>query len=351
LGVIDSLGKGFQAVARHWWLILIPVLLDSFLWLGPRASVAELAQRTWQVLEVDTSQVSSQDVADLMTGLQTAVKEVIPRYNAFTMLRVGALGVPSLIVWAGAQLNSPSMYEALWISFLGLTDMPDLMVSVSDPSFLHAVVWQLRSGWGLLLASLLLSGGGIAIGSFYLASISHNLRGENDDWAFWPRVWKLGGRFLLFWVLRAALLVLLGVPMLAIFSVLSLLSPGLAVLFSTVVLGMGTWLSFYGVFFTASLVMNNSSVWRAIWNSVSVVLRNFWSTLWLFVLINLIGGGLTILWQQLTTGSWWTWIAIAGNAYVGTSLVAGSLLFYQDRYNRWQQAIAELLASRSKRVA
>jgi hypothetical protein len=122
-------------------------------------------------------------------------------------------------------------------------------------------------------------------------------------------------------------------------------------LFGTIVLGLGSWLSFYLAFLAAALVTSDVSIWRAIWNSFNIVLRNFWSTLWLFVLINLIGGGLTILWQRLSTGSWLTWIAIAGNAYIGSSLVAASLVFYQDRYQRWQQAIIELLSKTRQRMA
>jgi hypothetical protein len=104
-----------------------------------------------------------------------------------------------------------------------------------------------------------------------------------------------------------------------------------------------TWVSFYGVFVVAALSVNQVSIWRAIWNSFNVVLRNYWSTLGLFILINLIGGGLTLLWQQFSTGSWLTFLGIVGNAYVGTGLVTASLIFYQDRYTRWQELVAELL--------
>ncbi len=65
----------------------------------------------------------------------------------------------------------------------------------------------------------------------------------------------------------------------------------------------------------------------------------------------LLGGGMTLLWQRLSQGTWWTWIAIVGNAYIGTSLVTASLLFYQDRYTRWQEALAELLATQREQAA
>jgi hypothetical protein len=128
-----------------------------------------------------------------------------------------------------------------------------------------------------------------------------------------------------------------------------MLSPELALLFASIALGLATWLSFYGTFVLTAMIVNDAPVLRAIWNSIGVVLRNFWPTLWLFILINLIGGGLTILWQQVSHGVW-TGLAIIANAYVGTSLIAASLLFYQDRYMRWQEAVAELLAKQGKQT-
>ena len=39
IGVIASVAGGFDAVVQGWWILLFPVLLDLFLWFGPRISV------------------------------------------------------------------------------------------------------------------------------------------------------------------------------------------------------------------------------------------------------------------------------------------------------------------------
>jgi hypothetical protein len=351
LSVIESLSKGFQIVSRHWWLILIPILLDAFLWLGPQASIQNIVTETMETLDAELADMPTQDMGEWFLTLRDALQEAAARYNTFSMLRVAMLGVPSLIIWGGAYLSSPSIYESLWVSFLRVTEMPDLLVSVSEAEFRNAPVWQVPSQGSWLLVSIGLTLVGVTIGCIYMTVMAQSLNSATESWAFWPRAWRLGRRFVLYWILRALVLLILGIPFGLTFALLMALNTGLALLFTSIAMGMATWLSFYGSFVIAAMVVNDAGVWRAILNSVNVVLRNFWSTLWLFVLINLIGGGLTLLWQQLSRGSWWTWIAIVGNAYISTSLIAASLLFYQDRYTSWQRALTELLAKQSKRMA
>lgn len=354
MGVIDALGRGFRKVNQHWWLLLLPVLLDVLLWVGPQASVERLVDRALRSLEVDLAEVETVDGTEeeWWAGIRDLSRQVIPRYNSFSALRVGSLGVPSLTAWGGARLGTPSSYEIMWVTFSLMADMPQLLVSVRDASFVDSPVWQVPSEVVWFLASLGLTAVGILIGSFYVTAISRALD-ENAPVGLggaWSRALRFASRYGAFWLLRIGLLVAMGLPALMLTMVLAALSPGLASLFSTVVLGLVTWVSFYGIFFVAALAMGEVSIWRAIWSSFNVVLRNFWPTLGLFALINLIGGGLSILWQQLSHGSWLTLVGFVGNAYVGTGLVAASLLFYRDRYTRWRELVAEVMR-RSKRVA
>ena len=96
MSVIDSLTKGFQSVHRHWWVLLISVLLDLFLWIGPHASVEQLMQDTVRSLEADVADLptSTENAVDWREALNAIVTEVIPQYNGFSALRMGTLGVP-----------------------------------------------------------------------------------------------------------------------------------------------------------------------------------------------------------------------------------------------------------------
>ncbi len=50
LGLIDTLSSGFKVVQRRPWLILPPILLDLWLWLGPRWSIQPLADSLLRLL-------------------------------------------------------------------------------------------------------------------------------------------------------------------------------------------------------------------------------------------------------------------------------------------------------------
>jgi hypothetical protein len=313
-----------------------------------------MVDRLFRSLQIDMAQADTVDAAgeDWWVAIRELSRQVIPGYNGFSALRIGSLGVPSLTAWGGARLGMPSSYEIMWLTFALMVDMPDLLISVRHASFLASPVWQVPNELAWILVTLGLTALGIVIGSFYIIAISRVLEEGTSPQLrdVWPRALRFASRYGVFWLLKIGLLVAMGLPVLMLTSLLAVFSPGLASLFGTIILGLITWASFYGIFFVAALAMGELSIWRAIWSSFNVVLRNFWPTLGLFALINLIGGGLSILWHQLSHGSWLTLIGIVGNAYVGTGLVVASLLFYRDRYVHWRELVAELIR-RNRRVA
>src|SRR5215211_5791649 len=45
-GVIETLSAGYAAVNRHLWVLLLPILVDVFLWFGPHVSYSPLVDPT-----------------------------------------------------------------------------------------------------------------------------------------------------------------------------------------------------------------------------------------------------------------------------------------------------------------
>jgi hypothetical protein len=117
--------------------------------------------------------------------------------------------------------------------------------------------------------------------------------------------------------------------------VLASLSPAMA---QFVLLGAGglvLWMLFHLSFVPHAIVVSESGLLRAVWNSLIVVGRNFWSALALVVSMNLIKAGFTVVWNRVSVNALLTAASIAGNAFIGTGLVAASLIFYRDRMEQW----------------
>jgi hypothetical protein len=315
MGVIDTLSESFNLISKKAWLVLLPVLLDLALWLGPQLSMVPLLQQRQPELAD-----APPDLLRMMRSLeqmrQSAV-ELAEGFNLFSVLALFApqtLGVPSLV--AGG-LPKASFVQHSWVIAIR-----------SNMAFY---------GWVLLLLVV-----GTLIGCLYWGLIAQQVRdGHADLKSLWKRAPVWWGKLMLFSfsLLAAALLLLL--PLLLTVGILAIISQALAFvvlgLMTVLLLWVATLIFLYGFFFTAALIIDDQGILRSIRSSVLVVHRNFWSTLGLILLINLITAGLTIIWRNLTSSSWGTLLGIAGNAYVGSGLIAASLTFYHTRHQQEQQ--------------
>jgi hypothetical protein len=332
LSIINSLSNGFDAVTKRIWLISIPVLLDIYLWVGPRLSIHLLVERILSTVALPSS--ASPDELLALTEMSGLLEQASQSFNAFSFLVVRKLGMPSLI--------SPNP----WLETLGITLNISRLITFQAPeaSFLSRPlpVMEVGSESVLLGLYILLSLLGMLIGCSYLGFIAQEVRDARMNVAhILRRVWVWWARVALMALLFFMGLLMLGVPLLVIVALLSLLSRNLAQLVGTFIfissIWIGMWIYIYLFFFVNALILNDTGILRAIWDSFNVVRRNFWSTIGFMLVIGLIGAGFSIIWRMLTINTWGTLLAIIGNAYVGSGLAAASFTFYRDKYVAWQE--------------
>ena len=321
MGIIDSLSVGFNTVTKRVWLIFVPVALDVYLWLGPRLSVAPVIRRLLPLFTVPLEMGA--DYRQMVIQNRELLQQMEQSVNLFSLLSTSVPGVPTLMTGAVPQAT-----------FLRM-----------DPP-----VWEWKSLWGYGVAIILLWLAGLLIGSLYLAAVGHsvdadNQRADGSAGGLLSRVRFVWGRVTLLAILVGVLITVIALPLSLVLGILALLNMNLALIGLTLVTGMMLWISFYLVFVIPAIVVDRTGMWRAIWNSLNMVPRNFWATLGLVLLSLFINFGFSVIWQRMSTGSWLTFVAIVGNAYVGTGLVAAMFVFYRGRYALWQQA----LTNRSQR--
>lgn len=350
ISAIGALTAGFEAVTTRLDLILPPLVLDVWLWLGPHLSV----QVVWQnVLEsIPTPPGVDATFLQNLNTLRTALSEYAATFNLFSVLSAAptlnsaVLSVLSMLQfdpeWLGRERNSVLGFSPLGVPSLLAGRAPAahpggaaLMWPVND-LFSYFVFWAM-----FLLVSLLL-------GAWYLGGIAQHVRdGEarpslrqriTQVWGDWARLTALN-------LLALVVGLVVGVPFVFMAFLASLLGE-VAVQF-TIALGWTLWLwsLFYTGFTVQGILLQKRNIFGAVWDSVRLVQANLPGTLGLFLLIAITSLGLGVIWNYPPDDSWFLFIGLAGHALISTALIAATFIFYQDRY-RWMVEMQQVLLAK-----
>ncbi len=315
IGVIDALSDGFEAVASRPFLLVLPLLLDIFLWLGPRLSTAEVFQPivAYYAQELERPGMNAaalRDVREVQENLLNAVKQ----FNLTALLASRPLSVPSLLGYL-APVHTP------------LDAPPDTIgvKTLGSAALYTAIIWLI----------------GTFPGVFYLRHIAtqscRSWSTLSDLLGNFPAIW---GRSVGYVTITAGLLFGIFLP----FGILGVLLAGSGAAFMAAIVTMTgltvcLWMLVYVLFGIHGILLNNRPLIPAISESIRIVHTNLVSTLSLFILATLLNLGLRLLWMLPNPSSWLLLAGIGGHAFVSTGIIAGSFIFYQDRYLDWQKRI------------
>ena len=140
--------------------------------------------------------------------------------------------------------------------------------------------------------------------------------------------------------------IMLGTPLLFLFAITTAISPLLAQGMLLILGLLSMWL-IVPVFFTPhGIFMRQQNVFKSVVSSLKMA-RFTLPTSSLFVLsVVLIAFGLNFVWSIPSPDSWMTLIGIAGHAFITTSLLAASFIYYRDM-QVWLQTVLEKLKTKS----
>jgi hypothetical protein len=300
LGVIDSLTTGFNTVAQKPALLLIPLVLDLFLWLGPRLSIHTIVER----LSAQIGEMTGPAAENSVALFEQNLTEVLGSYNLFSALSTWPLGVPSLL--AGNRLGRGPL---------------------GPPILLQVHTWE-----GLLASLLALVLGGLFLGTLYLSLIARRLRGDPTSLRTWLRqAWIDWLRILVFVLIVLVSAVLSSVPFFLAVEMAALAAAPLGSLLLLVGIGLGMWALFHLFFVAHGVLMGDLGLAEAIRNSILLVSRYRLSSVGLLLVAVLISLGLTSIWSMPASDSWLRLVAIVGNAFVNTGLAVATFVFYRER--------------------
>jgi hypothetical protein len=329
-GVIDTLSDGYAALNRQLWVLLIPILVDLLLWQGPHVSYSPLVDPTvtrateWvRQAAVAPAPVTARRgagrFAPAPTRTSTDLTERLEAFRAWTMTRT--IDTNALSLLARGPLVVPSLAAPLGAA--------GVIGSVGAFEFV--------TGWpeGVLLILMLLTSSLLLGGVFYsgLAATAGGAqpRSPLDASRRAPRVAvRVIG-------LVATLLgvgVLLGLPVVLLVGFTALVAPELAVLGGLLVLAALLFAEVHLFFAVAAICVSNVGPLAAVQRSVGIVRRHLWPTIGLILLSWLIMTGLSRVWELVASSlaaPFGVGLAILGNAYIASGLIAAGMIFYTER--------------------
>jgi len=313
-GVVGSLKAGFDAIASNLTVILLPLALDLWLWLGPRLRIDRLFQPIFDEMS-RYARYSGIPAADLKTLQENSalLLEQFQQYNLMSALRTFPIGVFSLM---SGTMPSQTPWGA-----------PSRIIHI-DSVFIML-------GWVLLLTLV----GWICGGLFFRwVSLVVTDSSQAADSRFSQSILQT----IFLSVMYFILVLMIGTPLLIVLTLVVAASPLLAQGMLLILGLLSMWL-IVPIFFTPhGIFIRQQNVFTSIYTSLRMA-RFTLPTSSLFVLsVLLIAFGLNFVWNIPTSDSWMTLIGIAGHAFITTSLLAASFIYYRDM-QVWLQTVFEKL--------
>lgn len=309
-GIINSLRTGFDVVSSHVWLILLPIALDVFLWLGPRLSVGDVsASFMASMLELmQTRALAGEDVKRLAEFV-----DGVGRFNWTSWVRTFPVGIFSLeafVVPEQLPLQTP----------LGLQKV------VQATSFTNLL------GWTFLLVPFGWVGGGL-----YFRWVSVTALGEEEAGISLPRAIAQTLMLSVVWVLGLMMII---TPVFIVLSLLTFISPALSNGILFVFLILSYWLIVPLFFMPHGIFARKQNALYSMFTSLRMS-RFTLPTSGMFIFsVFLLTRGLNYLWTIPPNDSWMSLVGIAGHAFISTALLAASFVYYRDM-NIWLQTMLE----------
>lgn len=317
---IPTILAGFNTVANRIWLILLPVGLDLLLWFAPKLSVKNLMMNSLNESLKMLTQLGSADLVNSLQGSTKIWEETLGQFSLLYALRTIPVGVPSIIV---------------------------RMLNPNNPIGTPGIVEVQSSGQAFLISVAL-----ILIG-FFLGSLYFNLLSRYTSPA--PEKLKMDqlARQFLQSVGMALFLLLLGffilIPVTFLLSLFSIFGSGVSQFLMLLAVFVLIWMLIPLVFSPHGVFVMQQKAMPSMMMSSRMV-RFFLPGTGSFVMVCvLINEGMNFLWTSTPSNSWLTLIGILAHAFVVTSLLTSTFIYYREGYAWMQENLQHMNAAVSKR--
>lgn len=320
--LIDTFSEGYAAVNRRPWLVLVPIVLNLYLWFGAHLSFGPLVEQLHVLMRtsaVEQGELQSQLDDQLLALGQVDMRQQLAILNFIPTLTTNVVGTSSDGAGLPVVQPVPRLIDQQRGDTIAVSTLP-----------------------GALLAFLLLNAVALPLSAGFMTQLAAAVRRDRATAATWLRRAGRATLAILGYVgIFGGVVLALGLPFLFLTGLLIYFSQALGLLAMTLLLVVWFWIRIYIGFAPEAIVVSGIGPRQALHASFNIVRRNFWGTLGFLAISYVIAAGSGVIWMSLASSSTaGVIVAIVGSAYLGSGLLAARMAFYRERLRRWQGAVA-----------
>jgi len=298
--IIQALLSGFSTIANRPGLMILPILLDLFLWFGPAWRVDEYFEplleslRNLPIIDSGSTSVAVESALAAWQGFFTNLDLAVT-------LRTFPIGIPSLMV-SKTPFTNP----------LG-----------------DSIIYNLTSNFQIIGLWMLFMLVGFLMGNLYYKNISDqvvDLHQEIGLKSFFRTLFQV----MIMPLLLILIIIVIAIPFTLLATLITLVSPVLGEFFIFFAGLIILWILMPLIFTPHGIFLYKQNLVQAMVTSINIVRVSMGQTAWFVLLSVVLIQGMNYLWLKPSANNWILTLGIFGHAFIVTSVISASFYYFID---------------------
>jgi len=307
--ILQAFISGFNTTTNHIYLIILPIIVDLFIWFGPQFNLEKLLLPRIQGID-SLPGLDNPQFNDILSDYLANLVEIAKSLNLSVLIRTVPVGVPSLISSLSPTSNplgTPIRFEIASINSM----------------FVYIIVFSLI---------------GIALGSLFYQRTAQSIMKDYRKPTI-SEFLKAMLQVILLPVLLIIIFLMISTPIFLFVSILSALSPAIGQFALMSALVIVVWMIIPLYFTPHSIFLFRQNLFTSIMTSISVVRFSLPGSALFLLFAMVLSEGFNILWRIPPQDSWMLLVGILGHAFISTAILFSSFFYLLDAAQFAQQIL------------
>ncbi len=325
VGIVESIASGLSEVLAKPYLLVLPLILDLFLWLGVQISIKPFTEPFARMMQQNGG-----------ANGPDAAKEILSLGQHVHLNETVALFVPSIFAGLSKESTLNWLVSALAPPLVSGVERDNVFAGVGNGPF---AIWSPPQWFAVLTVGLVFIVIATLILVVYRVPVARTIAFRTGPVADVLKEMALA------WVRLIGLLGLAGVaivgvfvPIMVVVALPLIFGVNIAVLVAFGLFALGGMGAIYTFFVLDAMLLLKIGPISAIRTSVSLVRGRFGECFRFAMTCLLIQTGTLRVWQVLVENPPGFVIALLANAFIGTGIAAATMIFFSDRLHLMEQS-------------